>query len=289
MGLAVSQDDFQPQASMGVAVGDVDMDGLLDLTITEFSHDQFNLLLAERLPSGTTIFNEKAARCGLREITFAKLGWGALLQDFDLDGDPDVFYACGHVYPEVDDPAFKDQHTPYRQTNLLLLNRDPRRLRIEDVSARAGPGLAVQKASRAAVALDFDNDGDMDIATTELNDTPCLLRCDLAPEAPRHWLMVRLRGRPGAGVPLDPAGAVVRVRAGGLVATRVLLLGSSFLSSEDPRLHFGLGEHERADEVEVAWPGGATTIVRDVPAGRVLEIECPPPGGGGAGEGGQGR
>jgi hypothetical protein len=251
------------------------MDGLLDLTITEFSHDQFNLLLCERLASGAATFNEKAARTGLREITFAKLGWGALLQDFDLDGDPDLFYACGHVYPEVDDPIFRDQHTPYRQTNLLLLNRDPRRLRIEDVSARAGPGLAVQKCSRAAVAVDFDNDGDVDIATTELNDTPCLLRCDLAPAAPRHWLMVRLRGRPAAGVPLDPAGAIVSVRAGDLVRSRVLLLGSSFLSSEDPRLHFGLGAHAKVDAVEVAWPDGRTTVVKDAAAGRTLDIAYP--------------
>jgi enediyne biosynthesis protein E4 len=275
MGAAVSQDDFQAQASMGVAVGDLNVDGLLDLTITEFSHDQFNLLVSERLPNGMTVFNEKAARSGLREITFQKLGWGTLLQDFDLDGDPDMFYACGHVYPEVDDPIFKDQHTPYRQTNLLLLNRDPGRLRIEDVSARAGPGLRVQKASRAAVGIDFDNDGDLDIATTELNETPCLLRCDLAPRTPRHWLAVRLRGRPAAGVPLDPAGAVVRVRAKDLLATRVLLLGSSFLSSEDPRLHFGLGGHPKADTVEVTWPDGKTTVVRDVALGRVLEITYP--------------
>lgn len=275
MGLATSQDDFTAQASMGVGVGDFNLDGLLDLTVTEFSHDQFNLLLAERLPSGLTVFNEKAARTGLRDLTFTKLGWGALLFDVDLDGDLDLFYACGHVYPEVDEPIFKDQNTPYRQTNLLLLDRDPKRTRIEDVSALAGPGLAIRKASRAAVTVDFDNDGDLDIATTELNDTPCLLRCDLDTGVDRHWLMVRLRGRPEAGVPLDPAGAVVRVSAGDLRMTRVLLLGSSFLSSEDPRLHFGLGPRRKADKVEVIWPDGKTTVRTDVPADGLLTIEYP--------------
>jgi len=275
MGVAVSQDDFEAQASMGVGVSDVNMDGLLDLTVTEFSHDQFNLLLSERLPSGLTVFNEKAARIGLRDVTFGKLGWGAVMLDVDLDGDSDIFYACGHVYPEVDDAIFKDQHTPYKQTNLLLLNVDPKRLRLEDVSARAGPGLQIQKASRAAAGIDFDNDGDLDIATTELNDTPCLLRCDIDPNAHRHWLMVRLRGRPAAGVPLDPAGSVVRVRAGDLLVTRPLLLGSSFLSSEDPRLHFGLGSHAKADQVEVTWMDGRTTLLRDVPADQLLTIDYP--------------
>jgi hypothetical protein len=275
MGLAVGQDDFQPQASMGVGVGDVNADGLLDLTITEFSHDQFNLLLAERLPSGLAVFNEKSTRAGLRDMTFTKLGWGALVADFDLDGDHDLFYACGHVYPEVDDPIFKDQHTPYRQTNLLVLNRDQKRLRLEDVSARAGPGLEVQKASRGAVGIDFDNDGDLDIATTELNDTPCLLRCDVDKKDSRHWLMVRLRGRPPAGIPLDPAGAVVRVQAGEIQATRVLLLGSSFLSSEDPRLHFGLGAHAKVARVEVTWMDGKTSVRTEVPADQVVTIDYP--------------
>jgi hypothetical protein len=275
MGLHVSQDDFSAQASMGVGVSDMNLDGVFDLIITEFSHDQFNLLLGERLPSGLVVFNEKASRTGLRDITFAKLGWGANFIDVDLDGDVDQFYACGHVYPEVDLPIFRNENTSYRQTNLLVLTHDARKLKIEDVSARAGPGLQVRKASRASVAIDFDDDGDMDIATTELNDTPCLLRCDVRAKD-RHWLMVRLRGRPEAGIPLDPAGTIVRVRAGGLLMSRVLLLGSSFLSSEDPRLHFGLGPHGKADRVEVLWPDGKTTVLEDVPANRIVPVAYPP-------------
>jgi len=275
MGVHVSQTDFEPQASMGIGVADLNMDGLLDVTMSEFSHDEFNLLLSERLPNGITVFNEKAPRIGLRDMTFSKLGWGTLFPDVDLDGDPDIFYACGHVYPEVDGPIFKDQHTPYRQTNLLLLNRDPKRLRLEDVSARAGPGLAIRKCSRAAVGVDYDNDGDVDIATTELNDTPSFLRCDVDPAKGRHWLMVRLEGRPSAKIPLDPAGTVVRVRANGVLATRVLLLGSSFLSSEDPRLHFGLGANTSVDEVEVTWIDGRKTVLTAVPADRLLTVEYP--------------
>ncbi|NJN14111.1 MAG: VCBS repeat-containing protein, partial [Planctomycetes bacterium] len=212
MSLAMSMSDWNPQASMGVGVGDLNRDGLLDIVMTEFSHDQFNLLLAQRIPAtGMVVFDEKAPQTGLREMTFKKLGWGALLLDPDCDGDLEIFFACGHVYPEVDN--FPGQETTYRQYNLLVHMLDAERLRFEDVSARAGPGLAVNKCSRAAAVVDFDNDGDPDILTSELNDSPSLLRCDVDRSvAPAHWISLRLRGNPAAQVPLDPAGQGDRPR-----------------------------------------------------------------------------
>ncbi|MEE8106692.1 MAG: CRTAC1 family protein [Planctomycetota bacterium] len=271
--LAISQRDFSAQASMGVAVGDINRDGLLDVTVTEFSHDHFNLMICKTISDTEVVFNERAVRSGLREMTFAKLGWGALLFDPDLDGDDDIFFACGHVYPEVDQA--KNEESTYRQTNLLILNVKPERLKFRDVSNLAGPGLALQRPSRAAVRIDFDNDGDPDIAIIELNEQATLLRCDLAPAAQkRHWLEIRLRGNPKAGVPMDPAGALVRVKTGKITQTRVRLIGSSFLCSEDPRLHFGLGDYESAD-VEVTWPNGTKTLLTNVPGDQRIEIACP--------------
>jgi hypothetical protein len=266
--------DSSAQASMGVGLGDVNRDGLQDLVITNFSHDQFNLTLGRRLATGAVVFDEKSMMTGFREMSFKKLGWGTILFDPDLDMDLDVFCACGHVYPEVDN--FPDQQTAYRQTNLLVLNEDPSKLRLRDVSAEAGPGLQIVKCTRSAVRIDFDNDGDMDVATTELNDTPCLLRCDVSPaEGPPRFLRVRLVGSPKDKVPLDPAGAVVTVTAGGVRQAQVLTLGSSFLSCEDPRLLFGLGSNAFADSVEVLWPDGRKSALGRQESGAELEIRHP--------------
>ena len=154
-------------------------------------------------------------------------------------------------------------------TTLSSIRRAPRRF-FRGVGAKAGPGLALEKCSRGAVEIDFDNDGDPDIATTEHNDLPSLLRCDL--QKKRHWLAVRVIGNPARKVPLDAPGAIVTVAVGDKKIRRLRLLGSSFMSSEDPRLLFGLGEHEQADWVEVAWPNGEKTRRERVPADQLIEI-----------------
>jgi len=269
MSVAISMTDYNPQASMGVAVGDMNLDGIFVLVITEFSHDQFNLLLGEWRPSGLFGFKEMAAKAGLRSITFSLLGWGAVLVDPDLDGDLDIYFACGHVYPEVD--GMKNQDTSYRQVNPLILNEspNPNRLKFREVTAIAGPGLAVKKCSRAAVMIDFDNDGDPDIATTEMNDNPTLLRCDR--KASLRFLSVRLIGNPAKKVPLDPAGAVVSVKVGDRVLKRVLQIGSSFQSSEDTRLLFGLGK-DKIEYLEVLWPNSEKTRLDNPAPNQFLTI-----------------
>ncbi|MCZ6572300.1 MAG: CRTAC1 family protein [Planctomycetota bacterium] len=275
LNLAMSFTDAVAQASMGVGIGDINRDGLQDVTVTEFSHDHFNLLIARALPGGDVIFNETALKSGLRQLTFYKLGWGALVYDADLDRDLDIFYACGHVYPEVDvNPA---QRTAYKQRNLLLLNVDPNVPRYEDVTDNAGPGMQIARCTRAAARIDFDNDGDIDIATTELNDIPVLLRCDLQRKPGTHnWVMFQLRGKPAAKVPLDPAGAEISVTTGDVTQTQVLHIGSSFECSEDPRLHFGLGDATVVDRVEILWPNGKRQVLQKLPAGKLHRIDYAP-------------
>jgi len=272
MSLAMSMDDFTEQASMGIGVGDLNKDGLQDILIAHFSHDSFNMMIAEHLPGrDMVVFNEKASRTGLRQITFNKLGWGTLPFDPDHDGDLDIFFACGHVYPEVD--QFPAQETTYRQKNLFILMEDAKRLKIRDVSSDAGPAFEQMRVSRAAARVDFDNDGDPDIALINLNDTSSLFRCDLdRKSAPRHWIRVRLRGDPKKRIPNDPAGSEVTVTAGDLETTSVFLLGSSFMSCEDPRMHFGLGDHAVVDSIEVLWPDGTKTRREKVRADQVIEI-----------------
>ncbi|MHC4952385.1 MAG: CRTAC1 family protein [Planctomycetota bacterium] len=274
MSLAVSMDDFTPQASMGINIADINRDGVQDVVISEFSHDQFNLLLGTRLPDGRVVYDEKASQTRIRELTFLALGWGTLLFDPDLDADIDIFFACGHVYPEVN--QFVGQETTYDQYNLLILNERLRPMKFRDATSIAGPGIAdIRRASRAAVAIDIDNDGDVDIATSELNALPCLLRCDIDRQGAGrdlHWVSVRLRGNPKKGVPLDPTGAEVTVVTGDIRQTRVFVIGSSFQCSEDPRIHFGLGSAARFDAIEVKWMNGETTKVPAGPADRVVEI-----------------
>jgi len=271
IGLAMSQSDYSAQASMGVAIGDVNGDGLQDLTVTNFSHDHHNMLVCRALAEGEIYFEELAHRTNLRGLTFSGLGWGTFFFDPDEDGDLDLFYGHGHVYPEVD--LFPDGSTTYRQQNTLLRNVNPAGPRFENVTQIAGPGLEIRKCTRAAVRIDFDDDGDMDIATTEMNDAPCLLRCDLdRTRTKSHWLKVRLRGDPARKVPRDPAGSVVTIEVGGRRQTQVFTIGSSFLSSEDPRLHFGLGDSPVADAVEVWWTNGERTRLERVAGDRLVEV-----------------
>jgi hypothetical protein len=246
------------QAGMGVAVGDYQGDGLLDILVTNFSEDFCTL----RRGDGQGFFEDVSESSGVGPPTFTSLSWGTVMADLDDDGDLDIAIANGHIYPQVDRHPEFGLH--YAQRNLLLANTGDGRF--VDVTASAGPGFALVQPSRGLAAGDYDNDGDLDLLITNLEAPPNLLRND---SARGSWLTVSLVVPPGGRTPI---GATVVVEAGGRRQIQDLATGGSYMSSHDPRLHFGLGSSGVADRIEVTWPGGARQVLTAIPANQRLTI-----------------
>ena len=257
------------QASMGVAAGDMDGDSVLDLFVTNFSEDFSSLYKG----MGQAFFEDVSRPTGVGPATFRPLSWGTAMADLDNDGDLDLVVANGHIYPQID--AHPELIGTYRQRNLLLENRSlrddvppgaPPETLFRDVTAAAGPGFEIVRSHRGVAVGDYDNDGRLDILVTALDSPPELLHNEGAAGA---WLIV-VCAIPGG--PAIPIGAKVTVTAGGRTMTRDVASGDSYLSSHDPRAHFGLGKAERADEVVVRWPDGTRSVRKDVAARQVLVV-----------------
>jgi hypothetical protein len=246
------------QAGMGVGVGDYNLDGALDLAVTNFSHDHDTLYRNE----GDGFFTDVSYVAGIGSPSYLTLGWGIGFIDFDQDGLEDLFVSHGHVYPQVDE---KDLGTSYRQRNGIFRNLGDGTF--EPVEERAGPGMQLVKASRALLPLDFDGDGDLDVLLTSLNDSPDLLRND---GAVGHWLQVGLRGTRSNR---DGIGARVVIEAGGRRQTREIRRTTGFAASTLPIAHFGLGSATTVDSLEVRWPSGHRTFLENLPADQRLTID----------------
>lgn len=259
-GTAVNEEGRE-QASMGVAVGDYDGDGLMDFYVTNFSDDTNTLYHND----GGGNFTDLTFQSGLGEPTLPYLGWGTAFFDFDNDGDLDLFAANGHVYPEVDKHDFG---MSYKQRNLLFEHDG--RGKFTEIGLQSGPGLAVVKCSRGAAFGDIDNDGDIDIVINNMDDTPTLLRNDGGNRS--HWLGFKLVGTKSHRRAIN---ARVRLRVGERWQTGEVFSGCSYLSQNDFRLHFGLGQAVKVDEIEIRWPSGARTRLQDVKADQVLTVKEP--------------
>ena len=250
-----------PQAGMGAAAGDVDADGRLDLVKTHFADDIPALYRA----LGNGRFEEVAMAAGLGSLN-RYVEWGVGLPDLDNDGWHDLLYVTGNVYPEVERLV---AGYPHRGPRVVFRNLG--KGRFEDVTSTSGPGATTPQSSRGAAFGDFDNDGDVDVLTMNMNAPPSLLRNEQ--RSGHHWLQVRLEGPAGNRQGL---GATVRVTAGGRTQARAVLSQSSYYSLDDLRLSFGLGTAGAAERVDVAWPNGERQSVSDVAANQVLTVRFSP-------------
>ena len=247
-------------ASMGVAVGDSRNDGLLDLYNTVFS-DDYNPLYRNE---GGGNFTDISYRIGIAEVTIPFLGWGAGFLDYDNDGWKDLFAANGHVYPEVD---ASDWGTTFAQRPLLFHNL--KGTKFEVVPPVQGTGLARLLTARGAAFGDLFNDGKIDVVINQLDRGPALLRN--VSNDKNHWVELKLIG--GKKSPRDAIGATVYLSAGGVRQRADVLSGGSFASTNDQRLHFGLGSNVAIEKCEIHWPNGSVENIKLPGIDQIFTVE----------------
>lgn len=237
---------------MGVAVGDYDNNGTLDLIKTNFTNDYPNLYRNE----GGGLFEDVVLRAGLG-VNPQHVAWGVGFVDFDNDGWKDLFQVNGHLFPELEQ---KPGGEPYESPRLVYRNLGHGKF--EDVS----PKLP-HASSRGAAFGDFDNDGAMDVLIQNMGELPTLLKNNLSGN--NRWIKIRLQGTKSNR---SAIGAVVTVIAGELTQTDMVTSQSSYLSHNDRRLHFGLGQEAGASRVNVRWPGGDVEEFGPVKAGLTVTL-----------------
>ncbi|MEZ5541565.1 MAG: CRTAC1 family protein [Pseudomonadota bacterium] len=233
----------KPEASMGVTAGDFDGDGDEDLFMTHLDRETNTLYVND----GTGNFLDVTDAHRLGRISLPYTGFGSEWFDYDNDGDLDLFVANGAVKLEE---AQRGQPFPYAERNQLI--RNDGKGGFDDVTAAAGPALALVEVSRGAAFGDIDNDGDIDIVVANNNGPTRLLRNTAA--AGNHWLSVQLEGTRANRAGLGARVAVLR--AGKPALWRRAHTDGSYLSANDPRVHFGLGADGTTLAVGVVWPDG---------------------------------
>ena len=258
-GFALSEDGRE-QASMGIAVGDYNRDGKVDLFTTTFSDDYKTLYRND----GANNFTDVTYRVGLAGPTIPFLAWGTGFLDFDNDSLLDIFIVNGHVYPEVDR---QDWGTTWAERPQLFRNLDGSRF--EEVPPATGSGLADVITGRGAAFGDLFNTGQIDVVINNIDATPTLLGNVV--KNGNHWLTLKLIGGPKS--PRDAIGAKVFLTAGGVRQRAEVVSGGSYSSSSDPRVHFGLGSATKVDKIEIHWPSGTRQKATVPGIDRIVIIE----------------
>ena len=245
------------QSGMGSSSGDADGDGDFDLFVTNFQNDS-NTFYRNL---GGWLFADTTAAAGLALPSYDRLSWSTAFVDFDADGDLDLYVVSGHVYPQAEKLG-----EPYAQRPQIFLNRGDGRF--VDASELAGAPFAQALAARGAAWADLNDDGAVDLVVNTVDGAARLWQGE---PIPNHWLAIRLRGRRSNR---DGLGTILRLRVGtDRWQVREARRSDGYLASNDPRVRFGLGDKESAQQLIVRWPSGVEQKFADLPADRVLLID----------------
>jgi hypothetical protein len=257
-GFALNKDGREI-ASMGLAAGDYENNGLLDFFVTDFG-DDYKVLFHN---DGDLSFTDVSYKAGVAQSTIPFVGWGDGFIDYDNDGWLDLFMTNGHVYPQVDRHEWG---TSWAERPLLYHNQAGKSFSL--VPAVKGTGLAVVTSGRGAAFGDLFNDGKIDVVINAMDRAPVLLR-NVSPDK-HHWVEIGLVG--GKNSPRDATCATVYLKANGMRMRQDVLASGSYISSNDRRLHFGLGDSADAGTAEIHWPSGAKETVKIPAPDRIYTI-----------------
>jgi hypothetical protein len=256
--------DGREIASMGIAAGDYENDGQVDFFVTDFS-DDYKVLYHN---DGDANFTDVSYKTGIAQTTIPFVGWGDGFLDYDNDGWLDLFMVNGHVFPQVDQ---HDWGTTWAERPLLFHNvpaTGGKQRRFEYIPPVKDTGLASVIPARGAAFGDLFNDGKIDVVINLMDGPPVLLR-NVNPDR-HHWVEVQLVGGPKS--PRDATCATVYLKANSMRMRQDVLASGSYISSNDRRLHFGLGDATDPGAAEIHWPSGAKETVKLPAVDRIYTI-----------------
>ena len=248
--------DGQEQGSMGVAAGDYDNDGRIDIVKTNFIYETSTLYRND----GNAYFEDQTYPGGLG-VNTGFVGWGIGFVDIDQDGWKDIFIANGHIYPELEGAK---RNEDFRQPKTVYWSL--RNGAFRDITRDSGPPITTPRVSRGVAIGDLDGDGALEILVVNMNEPPSLFK-NFGPKG--NAILIEAVGTKSNR---SAIGARVIVTAGKLRQTDEVRSGGSYASQSDFRLHFGLGAATTADEIQIRWPGGAVEKLHHVAAGQCIRV-----------------